>query len=189
MKNLEDRVYRLERGSSRFRFLLGSVVLTTTVALWVGAAQDDTVPDIIRAHAFEVVDDEGRVRIALHGLANSASIEIFNREGSPVVTIMGTTKFGGIATYDGQGGLLVRIESITVGTDDIRTGAVTVFDATNRRRLVTLDGDRNGGVIRLMNSLAPVGTPVCILGVDEEGDGVLSILDHQMKGRRLTPEG
>ncbi len=183
MKNLEEGLEKLQRANRRNRLFIALFVLIAlaVAVIRAPAASNDEVPEVIRAHAFEVVDDEGRVLIALHRPGGSANIVVFNRDGTPVVTIMGTKEFGAIATYDGKGGPLVSLRSTSVGT-----GAVVVSKAATGKQLVTLAGDKNGGVLRVMNSLVP-GTPVCILRVDDEGDGLIAIWDHQMKGRMLTP--
>lgn len=183
MKNLEEGLEKLQRANRRNRLFIALFVLVAVAAavIQAPAAPNDPVPKVIRAHAFQVVDNEGRVLIDLHGPGSGANITLFNREGTAVVTIMGTKEFGAIATYDGEGGPLVSLRSTTIGT-----GAVVVSKAATGKQLVTVAGDKNGGVLRVMNSLVP-GTPVCILRVDDEGDGLIVIWDHQMKGRMLTP--
>ncbi|MCH8151436.1 MAG: hypothetical protein IH830_03570 [Planctomycetes bacterium] len=184
MKNLEEGLEKLQRANRRNRLFIALFVLIALAiaVIRAPAASSDEVPEVIRAHAFEVVDDEGRVLIALHRPAGSANIEVFNRDGVPVVTIMGRPRFGAIATYNGGGGPLVRIGNTPVGT-----GAVIVYDAAKRKQLVTLAGDNNGGEVRVINSIVAGGIPVCVLRADDDGDGVIVLWDHQMKGRMLTP--
>ncbi len=186
MKNLEEGLEKLQRANRRNSLFIALFVLIALAAavIQAPAAPNDPVPKVIRAHAFQVVDNEGRVLIDLHGPGSGANITLFNREGRAVIALMGTQNYGAIATYDGEGEPLV-----TTGKTADGIGALKVYDAAKHKQLVTLAGDNNGGEIRVMTSIVPGGSPVCILRADEDGDGVIVLWDHQMKGRMLTPGG
>lgn len=181
MRELEERFEKLQRANRRNRLLVTLVFLMAVVASWAGAVPGDKVPEVIRAHSFEVVDEQGRVRIALHNSGSGPQIGLVNRDGIEVVTIMGTRKFGAIATHDGQGGPLVRIGNTASGS-----GAVIVSQGTTGHQLVTIMGNKNGGEVRVIAGRES-GRPVCVLRCDANGDGVVGIFDHKFRGRLLKP--
>ena len=181
MRELEERLEKLQRANRRNCLLVTLVLLVAVVASWAGAAPGDKIPEVIRAHAFEVVDEQGRVRIALHNAGSGPQIGLVNRDGIGVVTIMGFRKFGAIATYDGQGGQLVRIGNTAIGS-----GAVIVSQGTTGHQLVTLMGNKNGGEVRVIAG-GESGRPVCVLRCDENGDGLVGIFNHKFRGRILKP--
>ena len=66
---LRDRLDRLERKCRRLTLAAGGlgIALVAGVTMAMAPVQEDAeeVPDLIRARAFQVVDDDGNVRIAL----------------------------------------------------------------------------------------------------------------------------
>ena len=178
MKRLENRIARLETANRRYLVLL--LLLGFAFVARVGmAGADESVPEVIRAKSFEVVGDKGQVFIRLHREAANSHIGLYNNQESPVISLMAGA-WGSIMTRDSDGHRLVMMHKITGGG-----GSLTIGGVNEGRPAVTLVGGRPGGSVRVMSS--EPGSPVIVLGADDQGAGRISIWDRKMKGQELTP--
>ena len=218
------------------------------------------MPDVIRAKAFQVVDDEGNGLLSLVGLRGAGAVVIFDRTGEMVVTVgamevdgkraglvgtflegrilvqlgfgggsvtdgvrnyggkvmtyndqekpvveLGVTKRGQgtVTTWNDQGKELVKLGATKGGRGTVTTsndqgkeivklgatvegdGTITTFDGQGKQLVdigIMVDGE--GGRLQVYNK---TGEFVCILAVDEYGNGVIGAFDRNGKGRTLKP--
>ena len=97
----------------------------------VGATSLQTVPDVIQAKKFEVVDDDGKVFVLISGSTTQSNSNKSHQEG------------GIISTYNSQGEKL-----ILMGMNNHGSGAIQTKN-NKGDTLVSLATDHNGnGVIR-----------------------------------------
>ena len=89
---LIHRLERLERSHRRLKgFALVALVLTTALATIYATAP---VPEKITAHAFDVVDSTGKVRVLMTVDAAMPAIRLYDVDGKPKIQMV-------VAPYDG----------------------------------------------------------------------------------------
>ena len=178
MNRLENRIARLETANRRYLVLL--LLLGFAFVARVGmAGANESVPEVIRAKSFEVVGDKGQVFIRVYGGGPNSYVDMNNSQGSTVISLMAGA-FGAITTRDSDGHRLVMMNKTNGGG-----GSLTIGGVNEGRPAVTLVGGRHGGSVRVMSS--EPGSPVIVLGADDQGAGRISIWDRNMKGQELTP--
>lgn len=202
---IEERIERLERMNRRYRLMFMLLGVLIVCAVGISATQDDGVPDVIRAKAFEVVDDEGTKFVEI--LRNDA----LKRDGG--VIRMNTKSTQGLVAIYSVGGFGTDqgvLHLTSTGQEDmliLGAGSLAIVDEETRRnmavsihasggsgwlsmsnkegqRLITLQGTGDGGHIEVRNK---TGEPVCVLRVDEYGNGEIGAFDRNGKGRTLKP--
>jgi len=109
----------------------------------VGATSLQTVPDVIQAKKFEVVNDEGIVLVELSNLigggVDNGMLVTRNSEGQTLVKLWASSVGGMVATENGKGQTLVRL-----GVTEGGNGAVTTENGKGQtlvRLGATTDGE------------------------------------------------
>ncbi len=91
MMTLEERIERLERTNRRYRRMFTLLGVVAVCAVGISATQDDKVPDVIQAKAFEVVDDEGtkfvEIKLRNSSLGSGGLISMNTKGAQGLVTI------------------------------------------------------------------------------------------------------
>tara|TARA_B110000263_G_C14814168_1_gene287762 strand:+ start:153 stop:494 length:342 start_codon:yes stop_codon:yes gene_type:complete len=90
----EERMYVLEnqiKTLMRIVYGFGCLLIAGVV---VAATSLQTVPDVIQAKKFEVVNDEGKAVAILSTASDGGTLNILNNEGQKVASIVAKT-FGG----------------------------------------------------------------------------------------------
>ena len=81
---MEQRIEKLEQQYRIYRNLF--ILAGLAVVAVVGFGATESIPNIIRANRFEVIDKDGNVVARLgHYYRGSGSMEIFTREGAVVI--------------------------------------------------------------------------------------------------------
>ena len=143
---LRNQVRTLKRIVYGFGCLLVAGVVVGTTSL-------QTVPDVIQAKRFEVVNDEGNVLALLSSTKfGTGALHIMNKEWKQVA-FLGAAKKGGIGLF------ISRMDGKKVAI----LGANPVED-------------ENPGGLFLYNLN---GTKVAVVGVNSEGNGVLDTLNEK----------
>ena len=119
----EERINVLEtqvRTLKRIVYGFGCLLVAGVV---VGATTLQTVPDVIQAKRFEVVNGEEKVVAAIYADANGGGLIIYNKDEIPVAAIGATADGGalGINNKDGKpvaalgaseiGGMLITLDN------------------------------------------------------------------------------
>lgn len=148
MNQIEQRIVRLEKSLRTYRLLFGfSIVAIFSVVLMSSGKKAD-VPDIVKAKAFQVVDDDGNVLV------------LINKERGN----------GQMATYSTKGQKLVRLF-----TSDGGAGAINTFDPSGRLNFKVTRTTEGGGYMALYNSAE---NEVMEVGVTKSDAGYLQINDN-----------
>ena len=76
----------------------------------VGATSLQTVPDVIQAKKFEVVNGDGKTIAQLSGDSQGGGLFIFNKRGSAVVGITANSNGGGLGIMNNDGRMVADID-------------------------------------------------------------------------------
>lgn len=138
---LVSRLERLERDNRRLRrFVFAAAVLVAALAA-IYATQP--VPQVVRAHSFEVIDNSGKVRAKMAVQPNGESfIQVNNEQEHPraalVASASGVTTIG---IFDAQGQAVASL-----GTDAVSgSGIISANDAGGHTRVALIAEDSHGG--------------------------------------------
>ena len=142
----EERINGLETQVRTLKRIVYGFGCLLVAGIVVSATSVQTVPDVIQAKKFEVVNDEGKVVVDI-------SSEAF---------------------YGGGGSLTVR-NGKQLGSDDsyasvmISPFSIGIHSKKDMIELVALYGHKNGGMLRISNN---DGKFIGGISVDENGGGV-----------------
>jgi len=147
MLTIEMRIQKLEATNRRYKTTL-IIMIALFATIFMAFRNPTTVPDVIQAKRFEVVDDNGNVLIKLDQDDGKGIIKTYNKEGKKLVNITYTTKQEGyIGLEDGKGQETIRFSS----SNDGGGGYIGIFNPTGKRTM-TLCNDNSGGNIYVGNS-------------------------------------
>ena len=66
MNHIEQRVIKLEKSLRAYRIFFSSAVIVLVAAVLISSGKKDDVPDLVKAKAFQVVDDMGNVVLLMN---------------------------------------------------------------------------------------------------------------------------
>ena len=147
MNQLEQRVIKLEKSLQAYRIFFGTSVIILIAFVLMSSGKKDDVPDIIKAKAFQVVDNSGNVLVLMN-----------KEKGS-----------GQIATYASNGQKLVRLF-----TSESDAGAINTFDPNGNLNFKITNNVKGGGYLAMYNSDLK---EVVELGVLTSMDGYMQVND------------
>ena len=209
MSTIEQRVAELERVNRHQRRILIAVGLAVLAGLGASARQAEETPGRVRARRVEIVDDTGRVAIALDAFRGAGFVRTFNSAGQVLVHLGSeareTGPRGTVTTYDGRGRRLVALganargdgtltthdiqgdELVAIGATTMGTGLLSTLDGDGHK-LVLLTANRagKGGSIHVRNQH---GGSACTIHADEAGNGEIGAWSTGGGGRTLRPGG
>ena len=172
MSTLEQDVKTLQsqvRRQRRWNIALGAVVVVGGLMAATGVR---SVPDVIQAKKFEVVNDEGKVIVSLQNLqgggVDNGMIETRISTGGVLAQIAAGPGGGVVTTQNGKGGTLVELGATTGGNGLVKT------QNGKGGTLVEIFSDSVGGCVRTANISGQV---VTFVGAESGGSGVLVTLD------------
>lgn len=149
MNQIEQRISKLEKSLRMYRLFFGTSVILLIAAALMSSGKKNDVPDLVKAKAFQVVDDNGKVLLLL------------NKEKGN----------GQMATYSSSGERLVRLF-----TSDGGAGAINTFDANGTLNFKVTRTTEGGGYMALYNS---VEKEIMEVGVTRSNSGYFQINDDQ----------
>ena len=170
MNRTEQRMEALEqqvRGQRRWNRALGAVIV---VGGLLAATSSPSVPEVVQAKKFEVVNDQGKVIVRMNAVKHDGEqygfITTRGRNGQSLVEIGATVMGEGqVKTQNGRGGTLVTLAANAEGNGFIKTqngeGGTMVAIAA------TVGGE---GVIKTQNGN---GQTLVQLGTTVEGEGMI----------------
>ena len=170
IESLETQVRTLKRvvyGACGL-LLVGGLLAATSL---------QSVPDVIQAKKFEVVNDEGKVVVVIDSGAYGGSWRIDNNEGKPVAQIFSRAEGVVVAVSSKEGKPVVGINASASG------GVLGVFDK-DRKIVVGLYADTGGGLLAISNK---DGERVALIRAGADGDGVVSTFDNKGQVTSVTP--
>jgi hypothetical protein len=151
MNQIEQRITQLEKSLKMYRLFFGSSLIVLIAVVLMSSGKKADVPDLIKAKAFQVVDDNGNVVVLL------------NKERGN----------GQMATYSTAGQKLVRLF-----TSDGGAGAINTFDANGKLNFKVTRTTEGGGYMALYNSSE---NEVMEVGVTLSNAGYLQVNDNNAK--------
>ena len=118
INGLETQVRTLKRIVYGFGCLLVAGVIVSATSL-------QTVPDVIQAKKFEVVNDEGKVVASFYANMGGGMLSFSNKDGEVVAGL---------------------------GSDEVNGGGVLGINNKDGKRVAGIHADENGGVARVFNN-------------------------------------
>ncbi len=141
--------------------LVGGLLASTAV---------ETVPDVIQAKKFELVNDDGKVRARIFlagGMENpGAMFQMFDEEGVSVIQISSNGAGGQLEFFNGDGKNTVSLNTRGAG------GSLSIRNVDGRRAARLDAGSHGGGELEFRNMN---GQPVAGIGADGSGDGLFRL--------------
>jgi hypothetical protein len=147
MNTIEIRLQKLEATNRRYKRIV-ILMLAAFTTFFMAFRSPKSVPDVIQAKRFEVVDEYGNVLVNLTQDDGKGLIKTYNKEGKKLVNITYTTNQEGyVGLEDGNGQETMRLSS----SNDGGGGYIGVFNPSGKRTL-TFCNDNSGGNIYVGNS-------------------------------------
>ncbi len=191
MSTLEQEVRTLQkqvRRQRRWNIALGGLVL---VGGLMAATAAKSVPDVIQAKTFEVVNDAGVAVVTLRSCKWDGVILKCDNKGNVTFIVVNEKGEGGmgegtVITQNGKGGMLVRLGVTTDGeggvvTENGKGQKLVELGATSGGGSVTTENGKGGRLVEL--GVTPGGGSVTTgngkggrlvrLGVTTNGEGVV----------------
>jgi hypothetical protein len=147
MNNFELRLQKLEATNRRYKTIL-LIMMASFATIFMAFKNPKTVPDVIQARRFEVVDYSGNVLVSLNQDDGKGLIKTYNTAGKKLVNITYTTNNEGyLGLEDGNGQETMRLSSSNEGGG----GYFSIFNPSGKRTM-TLCNDNSGGNLYIGNS-------------------------------------
>jgi hypothetical protein len=164
MSTTEDRIESLEnqlrvqqsqvRRQRRWNIALGAVVVVGGLMAATGVR---SVPDVIQAKKFEVVNDDGKVIASLYANMGGGMLSVSNKDGEVVSGL---------------------------GSDEVNGGGVLGINNKDGKIVAGIHADENGGVARVLNNKF---AGVVVISANADGDGVMMTSGSKGKVTSRTP--
>ncbi|MBK6633852.1 MAG: hypothetical protein IPG38_05660 [Chitinophagaceae bacterium] len=195
MNQLEQRVKKLEKSLQAYRIFFSTSLVIFFAVVLISSGKKDDVPDIIKAKAFQVVDNSGNVLVLMNKEKGSGQLATYSSSGQKLVRLFTSeSDAGAINTFDPDGNLNFKI------TNNLKGGGYLAMYNTNLKEVVELgvlnskDGylqvnDNNGGKLAKITatteggghfSLTKEGKETITISAASPG-GRLSIYDNTEK--------
>src|SRR5258705_4581394 len=131
MNTIEMRLQKLEATNRRYKTIL-VLMIASFATLFMAFKSPKTVPDVIQAKRFEVVDNSGNVLVTLTQDDDKGLIKTYNSSGKKLVNITYTTNNEGyLGLEDGHGQETMRLSSSNEGGG----GYLSVYNPAGQRTL------------------------------------------------------
>lgn len=167
MDKIEIRLQKLEATNRRYKAVL-IVIIALFGTIFMAFRSPETVPDVIQARRFEVVDYDGRVLVTLSQDDGKGLIKTYNKQGKKLVNITYTTNQEGyLGIEDGMGTEMLRFSSSNEGGG----GYISVYNPSGKRTL-TLCNDNSGGNVYVSNS---DGNTRAVVQCNSSGGGFMGL--------------
>jgi len=181
---LETQVRTLKRIVYGFGCLLVAGVI-------VSATSMQTIPDVIQAKKFEVVNDEGRMVVSLGAPGDGGGgLFISDNKGRPSVMLISDSSMPGLVIFhDGKGAARISADAdggnwVIYNKDEKTVASLFTYTDGGRLSINNKDGKSvakifvidNGGGFGMNNKN---GQPFVMLGTNVAGDGKFTILNSK----------
>ena len=129
MNQIEQRISKLEKSLRMYRLFFGTSVILLIAVVLMSSGKKNDVPDLVKAKAFQVVDDNGKVLLLLNKEKGNGQMATYSSSGERLVRLF--TSDGGagaINTFDANGTLNFKVTRTTEG------GAIWPFTTPWKKR-------------------------------------------------------
>ena len=182
MTQLEQRVIKLEKNLKTYRIVFCGLLVMSMGILLLSSAKKVNVPDVIKAKAFEVVDDNGSLLVEINKEKNNGQISTYTPEGKRLVSILTTSGGGGGAfeTFDLNGKVLFKVTKTTTGG-----GYMALYNGYEKE---IAEMGVTTGETGYLNLNDRNGSKIAWLTFTEGGGGYLGLLNNGNEVIRLTTQ-
>jgi hypothetical protein len=116
MTQLEQRVIKLEKNLRAYRIFFGVSVIILLAFVLMSSGKKDEIPDLIKAKAFQVVDNSGNTVVLINKEKGSGQMTTYSSSGQKLVRLFTSEgDAGAINTFDARGNLNFKITNTTTG--------------------------------------------------------------------------
>ena len=117
----EERINVLENQVRTLKRIVYGFGCLLVAGIVVGATSLQTVPDVIQAKRFEVVNDEGKVVVKMGASNDGGGLGIFNNDGKIVVGTNAYKNGGLLYVLNKDGGKVAGLRANKDGSGDVLT--------------------------------------------------------------------
>ena len=117
----EERINGLETQVRTLKRIVYGFGCLLVAGIVVGATSLQTVPDVIQAKRFEVVNDEGKVVVIMGASNDGGWLGIFNNDGKIVVGTNAYKNGGLLYVLNKDGGKVAGLRANKDGSGDVLT--------------------------------------------------------------------
>jgi hypothetical protein len=153
----DTRIESLETQVRTLKRMLVGVFGLVVVGGLLAATSLQSVPDVIRAKKFEVVNDEVKVVASFYANMGGGMLSVSNKDGEVVVGL---------------------------GSDEVNGGGVLGINNKDGKIVAGIYADENGGVSRVLNNKF---TEVVVISVNANGGGQAKTRDSKSKVTSESP--
>ena len=174
------RIASLESQVRTLKQMLFGVFGLVVAGAVLGANSLQTVPDVIQAKKFEVLNDDGATLVSLREYKDHGAVRIFDKDRNPICLLFGievpnAQVAGAIGTYNSDNQPLVL-----VGADDFGHGSLITTNVMGKQ-FVKVGATKRGGSIQTLNAK---GKPLVQVASTNFGTGALLV--ENGNGKRLA---
>ena len=173
----DTRIESLETQVRTLKRMLFGVCGLVVVAGLLAATSMQSVPDVIRAKSFEVINHKGKPVVVLGSDKHAGVVGVANHNGETVVAIASAEHAGAVVVTNHQG------KSVVVIGADSEGGACSVGNKDGKT-VVGIGATKDNAAFVLKNN---DGNPVVVIAVNDHESGEIKTLDGQGKTTSATP--
>ncbi len=168
MNQIEQRILKLEKSLRAYRIFLSTSVIILIAVVLMSSAKKEEVPDLIKAKAFQVVDDKGNVLVLINKERGNGQVATYNPAGQKLVRLFTSDgDAGAINTFDGNGSLNFKVTRTTEGG-----GYMALYNSTNKEVMEVGVTKGNAGYLQINDSYAK---RLVKMSTTTDGGGHLSV--------------
>lgn len=178
--SLEQRVAKLEKSLHLYRLsFIGIIAVASALLTMSFKNTKSTVPDLVQAKTFQVVNDAGKVLVEINKEDGNGQLSTFNSSGQKLVSLFTTNDgAGGLNTFDKDGTVLFKVTNTSSGG-----GYMALFNG-QAKEIAELGVTTNeSGYIRLNDRYA---NKQIWMTYTTDGGGYLSLLKDNLEMIRLS---
>ncbi|UEG49123.1 hypothetical protein LK994_10820 [Ferruginibacter lapsinanis] len=179
MNQLEKRIIRLENRLKTYRIIFGSALTVFAAIMLMSHNNKPSVPEVIQAKAFEVVDNYGNVLLKLNKEDGNGCFTTYTNTGKKLVKLFTSTGGGGaINSFDENGEINFKV------TKTIGGGGYMALFNSDRNEIVEFGATNNNTGYFNLNDKD--GKKIAWLTYTENGGGYFALLNDDIETIRLS---
>ncbi len=173
MNQIEQRLARLEKSLRYYRLFFGTTLIALFAFILMSSGRKTDVPDLVKAKAFQVVDDDGNVLCLLNKEKGNGSLSTYSGNGTKLIQLF--TSVGGagaINTFAGNGKLNFKVTQITDGG-----GYMALYNSDQKEVIEAGSIIGNAGYLQVNDHN---GDKIAWITEVKNGGGSLSLFDGNL---------
>ncbi len=179
MNQLEQRVAQLEKNLRAYRIFFGSSIIVILAVFLMASGKKSQVPDVIKAKAFEVVNDNGTTIVEINKENGNGQVSTYTPAGKRLVSLFTSSGgAGAINTFDTDGDVLFKVTRTQEGG-----GYMALFNSAQKEIAEFGVTTGESGYFNLNDRN---GNKIAWLTYTEGGGGYFSLLNNNVETVRLS---